>query len=329
MREINSITAINECLKQLMAEDERVILLGEDVGQYGGVFGASQGLYETFGADRVVDTPLAESSIAGVAVGAALAGLLPIAEIQFADFVHAAVDQIINEAAKIRYRSNNDFSCPLVFRIPYGAGISGGPYHSQSVEALFFSTPGLKIVAPATPKDYKGLLKSAVYDPDPVLFLEHKNGLVLREYKQDVSLESFSLPLGRAEIRKEGRDVTVITYGLCLLYAMAAALELADEGIDAEVLDLRTLKPLDKESIIRSVEKTGKVLIVHEDNLTGGIGSEIAAIIAQEAFWHLDAPVMRLAAPDVPAMPYASTLESFVMIDKDKIKGAIQRLAAY
>lgn len=325
----NAIQTVRDTMAQLMAEDERVIVLGEDVGVMGGVFGATVGLHEEFGERRVIDTPLAESSIVGVAIGAAMGGLLPIAEIQFADFIHSAIDQIINEAAKLRYRSNNDFSCPIVIRTPYGAGITGGLYHSQSVEALFFSTPGLKIAAPTTPYDIKGLLRAAVYDSDPVLFFEHKNGLPLRGFKQEVPDEPYTIPLGKADIKRQGTDVTVITYGLMLHYALQAADELAKEGVEAEVVDLRTLLPLDRETILESVKKTGKALIVHEDNLTGGIGGEIAAIIADEAFWFLDAPVRRLASPDVPAMPYAPSLERYVLPNQAKVKAAMLELARY
>lgn len=325
----SAIQAIRDTLRQVMAADERVIVLGQDVGVMGGVFGATADLEEEFGPERVIDTPLAESSIVGIAIGAALGGLLPVAEIQFADFIHSAVDQIINEAAKIRYRSNNDFSCPIVVRAPYGGGITGGPYHSQSVEALFFSTPGLKIAVPSTPYDIKGLLRAAIYDPDPVLFFEHKNGLVYRGYKEEVPDEPYSIPFGKAAIRREGTDLTVISYGLMVHYAMAAADTLANEGIQAEVIDLRTLRPLDRETILASVRKTGKVLIVHEDNLTGGVGGEIAAIIADEAFWYLDAPIRRLASPDVPAMPYAPSLENYVMPNEKRVAEAIRELAAY
>lgn len=325
----SAIQTIRDTLQQVMAEDERVIVMGQDVGIMGGVFGATIDLYDEFGSQRVIDMPLAESSIVGIAIGAALGGLLPVAEIQFADFIHSAIDQIINEAAKIRYRSNNDFSCPIVIRAPYGAGITGGLYHSQSVEALFFSTPGLKIAVPSTPYDIKGLLRSAIYDPDPVLFFEHKNGITYRGYKEEVPDEPYSIPFGKAAIRREGTDLTVISYGLMVHHAAAAADTLAAEGIHAEVIDLRTLLPLDRETILASVRKTGKVLIVHEDNLTGGVGGEIAAIIGEEAFWHLDAPVRRLASPDIPAMPYAPSLEKYVFLNEEKVLQAMRDLAAY
>lgn len=325
----NAIQTVRDTLQQVMAADERVIVIGQDVGVMGGVFGATAGLAEEFGEHRVIDAPLAESSIVGIAIGAALGGLLPIAEIQFADFIHSAIDQIISEAAKIRYRSNNDFSCPIVIRAPYGAGITGGLYHSQSVEALFFSTPGLKIAVPSTPYDVKGLLRASIYDPDPVLFFEHKNGQTYRGYKEEVPDGPYTIPFGQAAIRREGEDLTVISYGLAVHYAWAAAEELSKEGIDAEVIDLRTLLPLDRETILRSARKTGKVLIVHEDNLTGGVGGELAAIIGEDAFWYLDAPVRRLASPDIPAMPYAPSLEKYALLNQEKVYAAMKELAAY
>lgn len=325
----NAIQTVRDTLQQVMAADERVIVIGQDVGVMGGVFGATAGLAEEFGEHRVIDAPLAESSIVGIAIGAALGGLLPIAEIQFADFIHSAIDQIISEAAKIRYRSNNDFSCPIVIRAPYGAGITGGLYHSQSVEALFFSTPGLKIAVPSTPYDIKGLMRAAIYDPDPVLFFEHKNGQTYRGYKEEVPDNAYTVPFGQAAVRREGEDLTVISYGLAVHHAWAAAEELAKDGIDAEIIDLRTLLPLDRETILKSARKTGKVLVVHEDNLTGGVGGELAAIIGEEAFWHLDAPVRRLASPDIPAMPYAPSLEKYALLNQEKVYTAMKELAAY
>lgn len=327
MAVINYIDAIRDALKEEMERDERVFILGEDVGVRGGVFRATMGLYERFGAERVLDTPLTESAIVGVGVGAAAYGLRPVAEIQFADFILPAVNQIISEAAKMRYRSNNHWSCPLVIRAPYGGGVHGALYHSQSLEALFAGVPGLKIVAPATPYDAKGLLKTAIRDEDPVLFFEHKR--CYRLIKEDVPEEEFTVPLGQAQIRREGTDVTVITYGLIVHYALQAAEELAKDGISVHVLDLRTLIPLDRESVLQATAKTGKVLIVHEDNQTGGFGGEIAALIAQEALFELDAPVQRLAGPDVPAMPFNSRLEKEFMIDKQKIAGAIRSLAEF
>lgn len=321
------LQAINEALREEMQDDERVFVLGEDV-EGGGVFRATEGLAEKFGAERVMDTPLAESSIVGVAIGSALNGLLPVAEIQFADFILPAVNQIISEAAKMRYRTAGDYTCPIVIRAPYGGGIRGGLYHSQSLETMFAHQPGLKVVCPATPYDYKGLLKAAIRDPDPVLFFEHKKTYHL--IKGEVPERDYTVPIGRAEVRRRGDDLTVFSYGLALHYSLEAAEKLArDEGIEATVVDLRTIQPLDRETIIEESKATGKILIVHEDNLTGGIGAEIAATIAQAAFEYLDAPIMRLAGPDVPAVPYAQNLEDWYMLNPDKIAAAIRGLAAY
>src|SRR6187549_162423 len=282
------IEAVNEALHEEMERDPSVIVLGEDVGVHGGVFRATDGLQKQFGSDRVIDTPLAELGIIGVAIGAAMNGLRPVAEIQFADYIHPAYDQIVNEAAKIRYRSNGTFACPVVFRAPFGAGVHGGLYHSQSVEALFFHVPGLKIVVPSTPYDCKGLLKSAIRDDDPVLFFEHKKSY--RRLRGEVPDGDVIIPIGKADVKRAGSDVTVVTYGVGVHLALAAAELVAAEGISVEVLDLRTLAPLDREAIAESVAKTSKMLIVHEDNKTGGIGAEIAAMIAEEHFEQLDGP---------------------------------------
>lgn len=321
------IEAVREGIREEMARDERVIILGEDVGFKGGVFKATVGLLDEFGPERVLDTPLAESGIVGTAIGAALNGLLPIAEIQFADFIHPAMDQIINEAAKIRYRSNGDFGCPLVIRAPFGGGIHGGLYHSQSVEALFAHVPGLKVVVPGNPYDAKGLLKSAIRDPDPVLFFEHKR--TYRLFRQEVPDDDYTVPLGQARVAREGRDLTVIAYGLMLYYALEAAEQVAAEGIETEVLDLRTLVPLDTATILDSVKRTNKALIVHEDTRTGGFGGELAAIIAEEAFEYLDGPVRRLTGPDVPAMPFNTRLEEAFLPNPERIARAIRDLAGY
>ncbi len=324
----NILESVRATLFEEMRRDPRVMILGEDVGRHGGVFNATQGLLDEFGEDRVVDTPLAESSIVGIAIGAAVGGLLPIAEIQFADFIHPAVDQIINEAAKLRYRSNNDFGCPIVIRVPYGGGITGGLYHSQSVEALFFSTPGLKIVAPTTPADVKGLLRAAIADPDPVIFLEHKASY--RTIKGEYPEGDYIIPIGGADIKRAGTDVTVVSYGMTMHYAWEAADALAqEEGIEVELIDLRTLLPLDRETIIESVKKTGKLLIAHEDNLTGGVGAEVAATVAEHALMYLDAPIRRIAAPDIPATPYHPALERAMLPSKQQIKEAIRELARY
>ncbi len=322
------IEAIREGMAEEMRRDERVIVMGEDVGVGGGVFGATQGLHAEFGELRVIDTPLSESSIVGVAIGAAFNDIRPIAEMQFADFIFPAMNQIVSEAARIRYRSNGDFNCPIVIRAPYGGGVHGALYHSQSVEAIFHHVPGLKIVAPATPYDAKGLLKAAIRDPDPVMFFEHKR--TYRLVKGEVPAEDYALPIGRAGVKREGTDLTVISYGLVLHTVLDVAEALADEeGLSVEVVDLMTIKPLDKETILASVRKTGKALVVHEDNLTGGVGAEVAAIIAAEAFEWLDGPVRRLCAPDVPAMGFASTLEHAFMPDVPQVRDAIVSLAAY
>lgn len=324
---ISYIDAVTLAIREEMERDKRVFVLGEDVGQKGGVFKATQSLFEQFGEERVIDTPLAESAIAGVGIGAAMYGMRPIAEIQFADFIMPAVNQIISEAAKIRYRSNNDWNCPIVIRTPYGGGIHGALYHSQSVEALFANQPGLKIVMPSTPYDVKGLLKAAIRDPDPVLFFEHKRAY--RLIKGEVPEADYVLPLGKADIKRQGEDITVITYGLCVHFALQAAEKLASDGISTHILDLRTVYPLDQESIIEAASKTGKVLLITEDNKEGSIIGEVAAIIAEHCLFNLDAPLMRLAGPDIPSMPYAPTLEKFFMVNPDKVEKAMRELAEY
>ena len=310
-----------------MARDERVILMGQDVGVRGGVFLATEGLLDEFGEGRVIDTPLAESSTAGIALGAAIHGMRPIVEIQFADFIWPTINQLVGEAARVRYGTNGTLSVPLVARTPYGGGVRGALYHSQSVEAMFAHTPGLKVVTPATPYDAKGLLKSAVRDDDPVIFLEHKR--TYRLVKGEVPDDDYTVPLGKADVKLEGEHVSVITYGLMVHHCLEAAHTLADEGISVEVVDLRTVRPIDRETVLGSVRKTGKALIVHEDNKTGGIGAEVSAIISEEAFDHLDGPVTRLAGPDVPAMPFSPPLEAMFMLDSTKIADAVRRLAEY
>ncbi|MBE3568986.1 MAG: alpha-ketoacid dehydrogenase subunit beta [Bacillales bacterium] len=324
---ISYIEAVTMAIREEMERDSRVFVLGEDVGKKGGVFKATQGLFEQFGGERVIDTPLAESAIAGVGIGAALYGMRPIAEMQFADFILPAVNQIISEAAKIRYRSNNDWNCPLVIRAPYGGGVHGALYHSQSMEAVFANQPGLKIVMPSTPYDVKGLLKAAVRDDDPVLFFEHKRAY--RLIKGEVPEEDYVLPIGKADIKREGDDVTVITYGLCVHFALQAAERLAKDGIETYILDLRTVYPLDKEAIIEAAKKTGKVLLVTEDTKEGSIMSEVSAIIAEHCLFDLDAPIRRLAGPDIPAMPYAPIMEKFFMVTPEKVENAIRDLAEF
>ncbi|WP_017472259.1 alpha-ketoacid dehydrogenase subunit beta [Amphibacillus jilinensis] len=325
---VSYIEAIKTAMEEEMERDERVFVLGEDVGKRGGVFRATEGLYERFGAKRVIDTPLAESAIAGVGIGAAMYGMIPIAEMQFADFILPAVNQIISEAAKIRYRSNNDWTCPITIRAPYGGGVHGALYHSQSIEAIFANQPGLKIVMPSSPRDAKGLLKAAIRDPDPVLYFEHKKAY--RLLKEEIDNNEEVIEIGKANLIQEGTDITVITYGLCVHYAKEAAKELAEEqGIEVNLLDLRTIYPLDQEAIINAVNKTGKVLLITEDNKEGSIISEVSAIIGEHCLFELDAPIKRLAGPNVPAMPYAPTLEKAFMVNQDKIKQAMLELALF
>ena len=328
MAEMSLLEALRSGLDEAMAADERVFVFGEDVGRRGGVFRVTEGLIDKYGPYRVFDSPLAESIIVGAAIGAACYGMRPVAEIQFADFIWPATNQIISEAARMRYRSNNDWDVPMVIRVPYGGGIHGALYHSQSVEAFFAHVPGLKIVAPATPYDVKGLIKSAIADPDPVIFLEHKK--TYRLIKGEVPVEDYTVPIGAADIKRTGDDITIVTYGLMLHHALEAAAQLAEsDGVTAEVVDLRTIQPLDQQTILESVRKTGKVLILHEDNLTGGIGGEIAAVIAEHAFEHLDGPIMRLAGPDVPAMPFAAALEHAFVPSTERILAKLRELAAY
>jgi len=322
------IDAVRAAMDEEMERDPRVFITGEDVGVRGGVFRATQGLIEKHGEKRVVDSPLAEASIIAIGIGAALADLRPICEIQFADFIHPAFNQIVNEAAKMYYRSNGAWSVPMVIRAPYGGGIGGGLYHSQSIEAFFAHVPGLKVVVPSTPYDAKGLLKSAVRDPNPVLYLEPKKGY--RAIKGDVPDGDYTVPIGPARVAREGRDVSVFAYGMMAYYAVQAADALAEsDDINAEVIDLRTLLPVDKAAILNSVKKTGKALVVYEDNLTMGYGAEVAAIIADEGFEYLDGPVKRLGGPDVPAMPYSHPLESAFMPTPETIAAAIRDVVAY
>ncbi|MBC1584330.1 alpha-ketoacid dehydrogenase subunit beta [Listeria seeligeri] len=324
---ISYIDAITMALKEEMERDDKVFILGEDVGKKGGVFKATAGLYDEFGEDRVLDTPLAESAIAGVGIGAAMYGYRPVAEMQFADFVMPAVNQIISEASRIRYRSNNDWSCPMVIRAPFGGGVHGALYHSQSVEKVFFGQPGLKIVVPSSPYDAKGLLKAAIRDNDPVLFFEHKRAY--RLLKGEVPETDYIVPIGEANVVREGDDITVITYGLAVQFAQQAAERLASEGVEAHILDLRTIYPLDQDAIIEATKKTGKVLLVTEDNKQGSIISEVAAIISEHCLFDLDAPIARLAGPDTPAMPFAPTMEKHFMINPDKVADAMKELAEF
>ncbi len=310
-----------------MRRDSKVFVMGEDVGRRGGVFLATQGFMDEFGEDRVIDTPLAEAAIMGVALGAAFRGMRPIPEVQFSDFIWPAINQLVGEAARTCYGTNGAVQVPMVIRVPYGGGIRGGLFHSQNVEVFFFHTPGLKVVAPATPYDAKGLLKSAIRDNSPVVFLEHKK--TYRLVRGEVPEEDYTLPIGKAEVKRTGQNITIVTYGLMLHYCLEAAQQVEQEGIDVEVVDLRTLKPLDTDTILNSVKKTGKLLIVHEDNVTGGVGAEVAALAADQAFEYLDGPVTRLCGPDVPTMPFAQTLEDAYMPSTEKIAQALRQQAAY
>jgi 2-oxoisovalerate dehydrogenase E1 component beta subunit len=321
------IEAIRETLVEEMRRDESVIVLGEDVGKKGGVFLATDGLWTEFGDERVIDTPLTESMIVGASIGAAVNGLRPVAEIQFADFIHPAFNQIVSEAARMRYRSNNGYSVPMTIRAPYGGGVHGALYHSQSIEAFYTHVPGIKVVVPSTPYDARGLLRSSIRDDDPVLFLEHKK--MYRSVRGDVPDTDYTVPLGRAAITHPGSQITVVAYGLMAHYALEAADVVADDGISVEVVDVRTLRPLDKETLLDSVRKTGKCLVVYEDNRFGGYGAELAAIVAEEAFDYLDGPVTRIAGPDVPGVPYNHVLEDWFMVNPEKIVAGIRKLAAY
>ncbi|HYG70603.1 MAG TPA: alpha-ketoacid dehydrogenase subunit beta [Anaeromyxobacteraceae bacterium] len=306
MPTMNIIQSVNDALRLAMRADPNVVVLGEDVGKFGGVFRATSGLFDEFGGDRVIDTPLAESGIVGTAIGMALYGLRPVPEIQFADFIMPAFDQIVNEAAKYRYRSGGQYACPMVIRTPYGGGIRGGHYHSQSPEALFLHTAGLKVVVPSNPKDAKGMLLSAIRDPDPVLFFEPKR--MYRAAKGDVPEGAYEVPLGKAAVTREGSQVTVIAWGAMWHEADQAAREAEQEGIDCEVLDLRSLQPLDVDAIVASVTKTGRAVVVHEAPRTCGFGAELSALIQERCFLHLEAPIVRVTGFDTP-FPYTLEME--------------------
>ena len=326
-RTLTFIDAINEALHQEMERDERVFLLGEDIGLSGGVFKATAGLHEKFGEDRVLDTPLAEGIIVAAAIGSSMVGLRPIPEIQFTDFITPAMDQIVQQAAKLRYRSAGGWSIPITIRICCGGGVGGGLYHSQENTPWFVHEPGLKVVMPSTPYDAKGMLLAAIRDPNPVLFFEHKK--LYRTVKGEVPEGDYTVPLGPAAVRREGRDMTVLTYGYMVRVVLEAAEQMARRGIDAEVVDVRTLAPLDKETILASVRKTNKCLIVHEDKRTMGLGAELAAIISEEAFEDLDGPILRVTGPDIPAIPFSPPLEKFFIVDTEKVLAGMQKLAAY
>ena len=327
MAEKSNVQAVHDTLLEEFRRDERVMILGEDVGRRGGVFRVTDGFIEEFGEDRVLDTPLAESAIVGVAIGLALAGFRPIAEMQFADFSTPAFDQIVQEAARIRYRSNGRWGVPMVIRMPWGGGVRGALYHSQSLEALYGHVPGLKVVAPSTPGDITGMLRSAIRDEDPVIFLEHK--ATYRAVRGEVPDGDYTIPLGPADVKREGGDLTVYAYGLMLHHCLAAAGAVEAEGISAAVVDVRSIRPLDAETILREARRTGKCLIVYEDNRMFGAGAEIAALIAEEAFDDLDAPVMRIGGPESPAMPFNKAQEEWFMPSVATIAAKMRQLAAY
>jgi 2-oxoisovalerate dehydrogenase E1 component beta subunit len=323
----NIVETIRDTLAEEMRRDPRIVVTGEDVGPRGGVFRATQGLFAEFGPERVIDSPLSESSIIAVGIGLALHGLRPICEIQFADFIYPAFNQIVSEAGLMRYRTNGTWTCPMVIRAPYGGGIGGGLYHSQSIEATFAHFPGLYVVAPGTPYDAKGLLRAALQANDPVLYLENKK--TYRLVKGEVPDNDFMVAIGKADVKRPGRDLSVFCYGLMLHECLKAADMVAQEGIHAEVVDLRTILPLDKATILESVAKTSKVLIVHEDNQAFGTGSEVAALIAHEGFHDLDAPIVRYGAPNIPAVPFSLPMQNFFMPDAKRIADAMRWLAEY
>lgn len=320
------IEAVRDAMRLEMRRDPRIFIMGEDVGARGGVFLATEGFLAEFGEGRVMDTPLAESSIAGIALGAAVNGMRPIAEIQFADFVWPAINQLVGEAARVRYGTGGRKHAPLVVRIPYGGGVRGGLYHSQSPEVLFAHTPGLTVAAPATPHDAKGMLISALRGEDPVVFFEHKR--TYRLVRGEVPADAYTEPLGKAEVKRAGTDLSLFAYGLMLHYSLEAARQAAAEDISVDVVDLRTLRPLDTETILESVRRTSKALIVQEDTPAVSVGSEVAAAIAEHAFFDLDAPVMRVGPPEIPPMPFTPVQEAAFMPSPEKILAAIRKLAA-
>lgn len=322
------IDAVNTALREEMERDQSVFIIGEDVGKMGGAFKATKGLLDEFGSDRVIDSPLAEGVIISSSIGAALAGMRPVPEIQFVDFITPAMDAITQQAAKLRYRSAGTQTCPLTVRVCYGGGVGGGLYHSQSNTSWFVHTPGLIVVAPSTPYDAKGMLKSAIRDDNPVMFFEHKK--LYRSVKDEVPDSDYTVPLLKAAIRREGSDLTAISYGYTMQLTLQAAEQVKQEhGIDVEVVDLRTLAPLDTDTFLESIAKTSRAVIIHEDNRTLGIGAEVSAIIAEKAFDCLDAPILRVTAPDVPLLPAAVELERYCVPSVEKIVAAFERTMAH
>lgn len=324
MATLTYLEAIRLAMLEEMRRDPRVFVLGEDVGAYGGAFRVTAGFLDEFGPTRVIDTPISESAIVGAATGAAIMGMRPIAEMQFIDFISSAFDMIVNYAAKSRYRWGA--GVPIVVRGPAGGRVNGGPFHSQNPESYFMNVPGLKIVAPATPTDAKGLMTAAIRDPDPVIYLEHK--YLYRRIKEDVPEGELVVPIGQARLAREGRHVSVITYAAMLHVALEAAAAVEAEGLSVEVLDLRTLLPMDEAAILATARKTGRVLVLHEATRTGGPGGEVSALVSEQAFEWLDAPVVRVAPPDTP-VPYSPTLEGYFLPDAEKVAEAIRALAEY
>ncbi len=324
MAETTMVEAIRLAMKEEMERDESVVVLGEDVGEYGGAFKATEGLFDQFGKNRVVDMPISESAIIGVALGMGFMGFRPVAEIQFADFISCGFDQIVNQTATLRYRTAGQMNAPMVIRAPSAAGVHGGLFHSQSPEAWFAHTPGLKVVVPSSAYDAKGLLKAAIRDDDPVIFLEPK--YLYRRAKENLPEEDYVVPIGKANVLQEGDDVTIITYGSMALHCRSAIEKLED--LSVELIDLRTIMPLDKEAIYRSVKKTSRVVLVYEGHRTLGIGAEIAALLSEELFEYLDAPILRVASPDTP-VPYSPPLEKFYLPGENEIIAAVNRVVEY
>jgi 2-oxoisovalerate dehydrogenase E1 component beta subunit len=325
-KELTYLEAIREALMEEMRRDPKVFVLGEDVGEYGGAFGVTQGLFQEFGESRVIDTPISESAIVGISIGASLRGYRPVAEMQFAVFISCGFDQIVNQAATLRYRYGGRTSVPIVVRAPSGGNVGGGLYHSQNPEGWFIHRPGLKVVAPSTPFDAKGLLKAAIRDDNPVIYFEHK--YLYRRAKGAVPEGDEVVPIGVAATRREGDDITLLTYGAMVQPSLEAADRLSKDGVEVEVIDLRTLLPFDRDAILKSVEKTNRAMIVHEDVKTLGIGAELSAVIMEEKFDALDAPVMRVTYPDTHC-PFSNVLEAYNLPDADKISAALRKLAEY
>ncbi|OGC95627.1 MAG: 2-oxoisovalerate dehydrogenase [candidate division Zixibacteria bacterium RBG_16_53_22] len=327
MKKVTYIDAITEAMAEEMERDESVFLLGEDIGLYGGVFKATKGLQKRFGAERVIDSPISEVYIAGGCVGAAMVGMRPIPEIQFADFITPSMDQIIQQAAKLRYRSGGQWTCPMTIRVCCGGEVGGGLYHSQINEQWFFSQPGLVVVFPSTPYDAKGLLKSAVRGEDPVIYFEHKR--LYRSIKEEIPEDDFTVPIGKAAVRKEGRDVTIVAYGLMCHKSLQAVESLEKDGISVELIDMRTLRPWDRETIFESVKKTSRVVLVQESHKTGGVMAEISASITEELFDYLDAPIVRVCGIDVPMLPFAPPMEHYFLPNAEKIARSVKKVMEY